>query len=502
VINNVLFFYCNGIRLLLRGGNWGLPEAMLRCDSVGYDTRVKLHKEANFNMIRNWVGMTGQEAFYDACDRYGILIWDDFWLANPVDGPDPKDSLMFMNNVRDKIKWVRKHPAVALYCGRNEGLPPKWLDIAMEKETQLLDGTRFYIPNSASGTVTGLGPYDTREPRWYFENRGMTFHSELGIIAFPEVESMRRMMPKEDLWPINDMWALHDYQWGRSEKYTARIESRYGAPTGVEDYCRRAQLLNYESAKAMFECLQSNQGSGVLLWMSQAAWPSMICQLYDYYFEYTSSFFAAKKACQPLHILWDISKNDIRIANNTISDLKNATAKSTIYDAGGVKLWEKSVSTDVLSASAKSCFMLEHQANEKVAFLKLELTANGKIIDDNFYWLQNKAGNCLDLNNMPSTKVSVIVLGESREGIYSAKIKIKNVSSSLSLLNKIKVKDKNSGESILPVYLSDDYVSLLPDEEKVITLTIEDKFLSNRSSELWLEGWNTKTVKIDLISKL
>ena len=498
VINNVLFFYCNGQRLLIRGGNWGLAEGMLRCDSIGYDTRLKLHKAANLNMIRNWIGMTGHEWFYDACDRYGLLVWDDFWIANPNDGPDPQDSALFMNNVRDKIKWVRKHPSLALYCGRNEGLPPSELDTAMQCETQKLDGTRLYIPQSAAGIVSGHGPYDLRDLKWYFLNRGFTLHSEQGIVAFPEVESMRRMMPAKDLWPINDMWAIHDYQWGRSNRFTDSLESRFGVPTGVEDYCRRAQLLNYESAKAMFESLQSNQGSGILLWMSQTTWPSLICQLYDHYFEYTSAYFSAKKACQPIHVFWDILKNEIRIANNTSVNLQHATVKATIYNAKGEKLWEKSLMTDVSSASAKSCFLLEHQVNEKVDFLKLELTINGKMIDDNFYWLENSAKNCLDLNNLPSTKVSINAIGENRHGAYSATIKLKNTSSNLSLLNKIKVKDNKTGESILPVYLSDDYVSLLPGEEKTITLSIDEKLLKNRSSEIWVEGWNTERVKINL----
>jgi hypothetical protein len=473
---------------------------MIRCDSAGYDLRVKLHKDANFNMIRNWVGMTGDEDFYETCDRYGLMIWDDFWLANPVEGPDPKDTTMFMNNVRDKIKWVRKHPSLALYCGRNEGMPPPELDIAMNRETKKLDGTRHYIPHSSEGTVTGLGPYDIREPAWYFANRGITLHSELGIVAFPEVESMRRMMDPKDLWPINDMWAYHDYQWGRSEKFTARIEDRFGKPTDVEDYCRRAQLLNYESARAMFEALQSNQGSGVLLWMSQAAWPSMICQIYDHYFEYTSAFFAVKKACQQIHILWDILKNDIRIANNTSSDLKQATAKATVYDANGRVLWEKSASADVLQGSAKSFFMLEKKPGDKVSFLKLELIVKGKVVDDNFYWLENKSGNCLDLNDLPEAKVLITSTGINRNGVYTGKIVIRNTSFNVSLLNKIKIKDKKSGESILPVIFSDDYINLLPNEEKTITFNVELKNFKTSLSEIIVEGWNTERAKVDLIT--
>jgi archaellum component FlaF (FlaF/FlaG flagellin family) len=497
VVDHILFLYCNGKRLLIRGGNWGLSEALLRCDSLGYDTRVKLHKDANFNMIRNWVGMTGHEAFYDACDRYGILIWDDFWLANPVDGPIPKDSHMFMDNVRDKIKWVRKHPSLALYCGRNEGLPPPELDSAMQHETMLLDGTRHYISQSAAGTVSGLGPYDVRDPKWYFANRGITFHSELGIIAIPEVESMRRMMPAKDLWPINNMWAIHDYQWGRSEKFTDTIEVRYGKPTSVDDYCRRAQLLNYESAKAMFESLQSNQGSGILLWMSQAAWPSLICQLYDYYFEYTSAFFAAKKACQPLCVFYDVLKNEVRVSNNTLKDLSGLTVKATVYDLSGKRTGEQTASVDIQSASVKSCFIPESFNNGQVNFLKLVLQSKGKIVADNFYWCEAANHSCIDLNMLSKVDLKVKTTTTLNKGTRQVIVTLKNEGTQVALLVKLKVKTTKTEESILPVFFSDNYVSLIPGESKTITLKFKVDLVKNDTAQLWIEGWNSDLKKIN-----
>jgi hypothetical protein len=248
----------------------------------------------------------------------------------------------------------------------------------------------------------------------------------------------------------------------------------------------------------MFEALQSNQGGGVLLWMSQAAWPSMICQIYDHYFEYTSAFFAVKKACRQEHILWDILKNDIRVANNTNSVMKNATAKAIVYDENGTIIWEKSSSTDVLPASAKSYFELENKTGEKVRFLKLQLILKGKVIDDNFYWLENKSGNCLNLNDLLKADVSLKTTGAPKNGIYTGKVIIKNNSSSVSLLNKIKLKDKKSGESILPVFFSDDYINLLPGEEKTITFTVDENLIKNSPIEIWLEGWNTVKIKTDL----
>ena len=228
---DILLILVNGHRILCRGGNWGMEDGMLNCDKEEYDLRVQMHRDANLNMIRNWVGMVGRNEFYDACDRYGVLIWDDFWIANPGDGPDPADTAMFMRNATDKVRRVRHHPSLAFYCGRNEGTPPADLDEGMRTTVSQLDGTRYYIPASDRGLVTGHGPYENQDPEWYFANRGVTFHSEQGIVCVPPVESMRAMMPEKDLWPISDMWAFHDYQEPRSLLYTARIEGRSTRPT-------------------------------------------------------------------------------------------------------------------------------------------------------------------------------------------------------------------------------------------------------------------------------
>ncbi|MEQ9307294.1 MAG: hypothetical protein RJQ14_25495, partial [Marinoscillum sp.] len=498
VVEDVLFVYCNGVRVLLKGGNWGLPEALMRVDSAGYDLRLRLHREANFNMIRNWIGMTNHEEFYDACDRHGVLIFDDFWLANPKNGPDPRDFDLFMSNVRDKIKWVRRHPSLAFYCGRNEGLPPINLDLTMQSEVEKLDGTRYYVPHSAAGTVSGFGPYDVREVDYYFRKRGYTLHSEQGIIAFPEPESMRRMMKPEDLWPISDTWAKHNYQTGRSEKFTETITERFGKPQSMEDYSRRAQLWNYESGKAMFECLQSNQGSGMLLWMSQSAWPSLICQLYDHYFEYTASYFAVKKATSPIHVFWDKDQAQIRVANNTNNPLRGIQVNAKIYSAKGLEVWSNSKSMDVDPTSALTAFDIADPYREKVHFMKLEMRQGKKVLASNFYWIENESGHCLDLNDLPDSEVKLKVNPKNEENIRIISLELKNTSNHWSLLNKIKLKDKATGESILPVFFDDDYVSLMPGEKRVITMRVDNSQLKGKTPVLYLEGWNTITTSTEL----
>ncbi|HEX7572086.1 MAG TPA: discoidin domain-containing protein, partial [Bacteroidota bacterium] len=126
-----LKIWVNGRRFIARGGNWGFPESMLRYRSREYDIAVRYHKEMNFTMIRNWVGQTADDAFFEACDRHGIMVWQDFWLATPLDGPDPDDAGLFMRNAADFVDRIRNHPSVALYVGRNEGNPPAAIDTAL-----------------------------------------------------------------------------------------------------------------------------------------------------------------------------------------------------------------------------------------------------------------------------------------------------------------------------------------------------------------------------------
>ncbi len=490
-INGHLTLFVNGQRILCRGGNWGMDEGMLNCDRAGYDLRVRLHHDANLNMIRNWVGMTGREAFYDACDRYGILVWDDFWLANPVDGPDPDDRAMFMANVRDKIRRVRSHASLALYCGRNEGEPPTDLDAGMREAVPTLDGSRLYLPNSAAGTVTGHGPYEIKDVEWYFANRGKTFHSELGIVAVPVVESMRAMMPAENLWPINDMWAVHDYQSPRMPLYTERIEQRYGKPTSIEDYCRKAQMVNMESAKAMYECLQANQGGGVLVWMTQPAWPSLICQLYDYYFEPTAAYFGAMKACEPVHIFWNSGADTIEAANDTITNCNSLTAEAWIYGLDGKERGHKSTPVDLASTSVKECFALERPTDPKqVFFVKLVLRRGAEVISDNFYWSSGKGGSCSDLNTLPNVKLPATANWVENSQTCRIRVQISNPGPAVALMIRLKVQRDRSGARVLPVFYSDNYFSLLPGESREVTLEFAKTSLTGESPKVFEEGWN------------
>jgi beta-galactosidase/beta-glucuronidase len=499
VDHGVLYLFVNGRRILLRGGNWGMDEGMLRCDAAGYELRVAMHRDMHLNMIRNWVGMVGRDEFYDACDRNGILVWDDFWLANPVDGPDPADHALFLEQARDKIRRVRSHASLALYCGRNEGVPPADLDAALNRSVRELDGTRTYLSSSADGVVTGHGPYDLQDPEWYFANRGATLHSELGIVAVPVVESMREMMPADKLWPINQMWAVHDYQTPRMPLYTQRIERRYGPAYSLEDYCRKAQMVNLESAKAMYESLQSRQGSGILLWMTQAAWPSLICQLYDYYFEPTAAYYGAKTACEPLHILWDQNSDRIKVANDTLRDRPDLVAEAATYDLGGVERWHRSARISAPSQTAADCFALQRPADPaELFFVRLRLRESGAVVSENFYWSAGNGRPCTDLNKLPPAAVSARAVRMAVGKDVVLEVTIRNDTPTVAVMIRLKVVRARSGKRVLPAFYDDNFFSLLPGEVKSLKIRFAAEALGGEEPKLMEEGWNTPEREIQL----
>jgi hypothetical protein len=499
--NGNLHLKVNGYPVIVRGGNWGLPEALLRCSDERYDLLVRLHKDMNLNMIRNWVGQTSDDAFYDACDRHGIMIFDDFWLANPVDGPHPADEQMFIHNATDKVKRFRNHASLALWAGRNEGLPPATLDSAMRNIITVFDKSRHYISNSAESPVTGLGPYENKDPEWYFKNRGTTFHTEQGIVSVPSVESMREMMPEKYLWPANDMWGLHDWTQPRVKIYTDDMISRYGTPESIEDFCRKAQMLNMEGPKAMMEAWQSNRGPGVLVWMTHPAWPSMICQTYDYSLEPTAAYFALKKGSEPVHILWHPVNNMIQAANNTIHDLTGCNAKAEVYDFNGKLILEKSFRTNLLANSVTDCFKVDFPSQTtQIRFIKLTLRdQNNRIISENFYWSSSKYLDYKELDNLPEVKLKTSAKKSISKGKNAIEISLENPSPGMAVMIRLKIVDTKTGERILPAFWSDNYFSLVPGESRSVVITIEN--VPKNEPLIVVEGWNITPQNVKILNQ-
>jgi hypothetical protein len=384
-VGSVLHVYINGVKVFLKGGNWGMSEYMLRCRGKEYDLKVKYHKEMNFNIIRNWIGSTTDENFYDACDKYGIMVWDDFWL-NSINNL-PNDVNDFNMNAVEKIKRFRNHPSIAVWCGDNEGYPNAPLNGWIKEDISAFDGDdRHYQPNSHAGNLTGSGPWTNNDLKWYFTkspngfggNQGWGLRSEIGTAVFTNFESFKKFMPKADWWPRDQMWNKHFF--GPSagnagpDRYDETITKRYGAPTGIQDYCRKAQLLNIETNKAMYEGWLDNiweDASGIMTWMSQSAYPSFVWQTYDYYYDLTGAYWGAKKACEPLHIQWNPATNSVKVINTTRNDADGLTAEGAIYNKDGkqVAAYNNSVVVDAPANTAGECFKFNFP-RENLAFHK------------------------------------------------------------------------------------------------------------------------------------
>jgi hypothetical protein len=492
--DQILSMYINGRRFVGRGGNWGFSESNLEYRGREYDAAVAYHADMNFTMIRNWVGQTGDDEFFDACDRHGVMIWQDFWLANPGDGPNPDDPKMFMNNACDFVKRIRNHPSIAIYVGRNEGNPPEVIDTALQTMIKKIHPDIHYIPCSSTGVVSGGGPYRALPPRDYFMLYGYDkFHSERGMPNVMTYESLKQTLPESAIWPQNNQWGIHDYclEGAQGAAYfNQMIEKGFGKPDNAQKFSELAQWINYSGYRAIFEG-RSLYRKGMLLWMSHPAWPSMVWQTYDYYLEPTAAYFGCKKACEPIHIQWNPVFDEIEVVNYSAGNKSGLTAKAQIINMNGSVQWEKETGVDSNEDSTVKCFKLEFPKSlSAVYFIKLTLSSGDKILSDNFYWRGLEDGNYQALRELPVVKLVNNSKVEKSGDNWIITTTLNNTSKSPVLMVRLKAIGNNSGERILPVFYSDNYVSLMPGEKKVIVTRLKDEDTRDEKPGIEISGFN------------
>jgi hypothetical protein len=489
-----LKLWINGRRFVGRGGNWGFPETNLRFRKREYDTAVLYHKDMNFTMIRNWIGQTGDEDFFETCDKYGIVIWQDFWLANPVDGPDPDDSELFLRNARDMVQRIRNHPSVGLYCGRNEGDPPKPIDDGLRKIISEAHSGLHYISNSAWGVVSGGGPYSVQTPKYYFKNRATSkLHSELGMPNIVTIDSLRQMMPEPSRWPRALTWGLHDFNLHsnvRISELVSMMDKSFGGADNAEDWVTLAQFINYDGYRAIFEA-QSKNRMGILLWMSHPCWPSFVWQTYDYYFDPTAAYFGSKKGSEPLHIQWNPLTDSIEVVNYNAGPVTGLTAKAEILNADGALKWEKSAAVDSMEDSVATPIALEFSEGlSPIHFIRLKLMRGNAVVSENFYWRPAEEGNYIALKTLPKAKVEASTRVERQGNRWILKTDLKNASAQPALMVQLKAVREKSGDRILPALFTDNFVSLMPGEERSIQIQVENADTRGEKLAVVLQGFN------------
>lgn len=491
--DGILSLYVNGRRFIGRGGNWGFPESNLEYRGREYDIAVALHADMNFTMIRNWVGQTGDDEFFEACDRHGIMIWQDFWLANPADGPDPNDPKLFMDNAADFVKRIRNHPSIALYCGRNEGNPPAVIDTALRAMLPELHPGIHYISHSSQGVVSGGGPYRALPVRDYFLLYGFNrFHSERGMPNVMNYESMAQMLPADKLWPQNSEWGIHDYCLEGAQgaaSFNEIIEKAFGKINDAKQFTELAQWINYNGYRSIFEG-RSQFRKGMLLWMSHSAWPSMVWQTYDYYFDPTAAYFGCKKASEPIHVQWNPVFDDVEVVNYSAGNHDNLKVKAQILNMDGSVQWKKEATVNSNEDSTEQPFRLEFGDQlSAVHFIKLALMDGEKLLSENFYWRGKEDGNYQALNDLPKVKPEVSAKLEKQGETWLLTTNIKNTSDTPLLMIRLKVTD-DKGERMLPVFYSDNYFSLMPGEEKQVRINLKNEDTRGNKPQVGVSGFN------------
>ena len=501
-----LSLYVNGRRFIGFGGNWGFPEMLLNYRGREYDIAVAYHADMNFTIIRNWVGMTGDKEFYEACDRHGVMVWQDFWLANPWDGPDPYYPGLFEEVAEEYIRRIRNHPSLAIYVGRNEGNPPEEIDAFLAEAVAREHPGMHYIPHSAAGVVSGGGPYRALPPKDYFSLWGHdTFHSERGMPNVMNYEDMVRAFGIENIEPVNTMqhpnpiYGLHDYTLGvvpgaasaqSADSFNGIIAKAFGEPADAKEFAALAQWVNYDGYRAIFEA-RSEQRRGMILWMSHPAWPSMVWQTYDYYFEPTGAYFGSKKACEPLHILWNPLHDDIEVVNYHAGLRRGLTASCDLFNLDGSVVWNREAPLDIREDETVVCFPLEFPAElTEVYFIRLRLTdAAGTVLSENLYWRGREEGNLKALRTVAQASPEWKVTRTSNDTEHAFELTVRNDGPVLALMLRLKVMDSGTGDLVLPVLYSDNYFFLMPGESKTVRVKVRKEDCAGRPY-LTMSGFN------------
>jgi hypothetical protein len=494
----------NGVRIVCRGGNWGMDDAMKHVSRAHLEPYFRLDRDAHLNIIRNWVGQDTEETFYDLADEYGMLIWNDFWESTQDDNLEAQDPQLFLRNVADVISRFRNHPSILLWCGRNEGVPQPIINEGIIHLVAKLDGTRYYSPSSNRVNLQNSGPYSLQDPAAYYTRLNHGFSVETGTPSMSTLESFQASVPKPDQWPIDDVWAYHDWHAkgnGDTHPFMAALQTEFGAATSLSDFERKAQMLNYVNHRAIFEGMNAHlwsPNSGRMLWMTQPAWPSNMWEILSSDYDTQASFYGTMEACEPLHVQLDLSNYNVDLVNTTNAPLDNATVTADVYSLDNKSLLHHEAPAALAADGSSVAFPLDLAPLmvNRTVLVKLELKSqDGKIISQNLYWLADKNEDYHNLNNLPPAQIAASAhTTQQQDGEARIVVDLKNNGSAAALENKLTLIDQKTGERILPAYYSDNYVSLLPGETREITIDYPAK--EEEQPTLDLRGWNQKSETI------
>ncbi len=522
------FFRVNGRRVLVRGGGWS-PDALLRPDVARQEAEIKYVRDMGLNAIR-LEGKLEAESLFDLADAYGILIvagWcccDQWEQWNKWDAEDHEVAAA---SQRDQIMRLRNHPSLLVWLNASDGPPPAEVEERYISVLQACQWPNPYIssaaaqPTKVSGAsgVKMTGPYDWVPPNYWLldaKNGGAHgFNTETSPgPAIPPVSSLRKMLPADHLWPIDDVWLYHagGGQFKTLKIFNEALDARYGKATSLDDYVMKSQLLAYDGERAMFEAYGRNRAhaGGVIQWMLNNAWPSIIWHLYDYYLLPAGGYFGTKKACEPVHIQYSYDDRSVVIVNTTDRPLRGTRVTASVRDLDLRARFTRTERLDIKPDSNLTAFTIPELPNLSTAyFVKLSLhDAAGQLLSDNFYWLSTKPdtldwpkttyyytpltayADLTTLKDLPPVKLHINAHTERRGADESAHVRLVNSSNALAFFVNLHLTRGRAGDDVLPLLWQDNYVSLMPGETRELTVTYKVQDLRGASPTLTVAGWN------------
>ncbi len=545
-------FKVNGRPLLIKGAGW-TDDIFLRDTPEFIHQQLEYVRQMNINCIR-LEGFWGKDqSLYDLCDRLGILMmvgWSCHWeheqylgkKVHPKYGgvTEPQDIDLIARSWADQIRWLRHHPSIFVWTVASDMLPHPDLEKRYIETFATYDATRPYLNStggigseqgiitsvelvsdiSGSSRVKMLGPYAYTPPVYWYTNQHLGgaygFNTETCPGAnIPVAESLIKMLPADQRWPVSEVWKAHCglNSFSTLDRILEAIEKRYGSSDGLEALAKKAQMLNYELMRPMFEAFQAHhpRATGVIQWMLNSAWSSMYWQLFDAFLHPTGAFYAAKKACEPLHLIYNYGTQSVMLINELGADVSELHAQITLYDKEG-NMHHRCLKN--LSGADFPCHVYSlpaHPVDLPVLFLDLRLLKGDECVNKNFYWLSSTSdeldydaefedwafhtpskafADYWDLSTMPNVDVDLQAQYLSiADGKALLKITLENLDDHLGFFLYIEILDAIKESSILPVIIDDNYVSLLPKEkiEIVAEFSIPDHLQHVR---VQVSGWN------------
>lgn len=487
-------FFVNGQKIYVTGGNYINSDWLLRLSPERYRDEVRFHAEMNLRMIRVWGGaLVERPEFYNACDEFGILVFQDLWGSGDCNGawedptkmdsrerrweyPDNHD--LFIASVEDQVKMIRNHPSLCFWCGANEWPLAKDIDQCLRKEVfPRLDPERLFVSFSTDTLFTrnylgdnGDGPYGIQEPEWFFSFRSHPFNPEAGSVGSPEVESMREMMTEQDLagFPRKGFTRNYTWRYHKDLSYGDHLE-RYGEVKDIETYCKYAQVVNYDQYRSFMEGWASHMWdwyTGILIWKTQNPWTSLRGQMYDWSLDVNASLYGTRKGCEPLHAYYNPVTRKAGLLNTTLKDYTDLSIIARIYNLEGKLLWEKETRASSKANTVQE--LLDIPVPEGIQgayFLRLALNADVP----NIYWLTTEPKDYTSLSQLPKSRPDIKTEIKKEGSNFVGTVRL-SADSQISFFNRIKVFDKETGKRILPVHYSDNYITLMPGDQQEISL--------------------------------